>query len=274
MDPNAVENTHAKEAQFHDEWAGSTALKAIHVTAAFEVLTAQENRFILALLGDIRGKKLLDVGAGLGESSIYFAQKGASVTAVDISPRMIEVIKSNAVQYGVSVDGIVSSGESLNLPPESFDIVYVANTIHHILDRDVFLKNVHAALKPGGLFVAWDPLKYNPAINVYRRMASKVRTEDETPLGFGDLAQSRKYFPNLRHREFWLLTLVLFLKYYLINRYNVNEVRYWKRILEEDEKTIGWWFKPLLWLDRVLLSLPLIRGLAWNVVQWGNKPRA
>ena len=38
-----------------------------------------ENQWILELMGDLRGKKLLDIGAGLGESSVYFALQGADV---------------------------------------------------------------------------------------------------------------------------------------------------------------------------------------------------
>jgi SAM-dependent methyltransferase len=266
------QDIHAKEADFHDRWADDTELDNIRVRDAFEAITALENRFILTLMKDLRGKKLLDVGSGLGESSIYFALQGAQVTALDISPHMIELAKRNAERHGVSIEGVVACGETLDFPANSFDIVHVANCIHHLHDREQFLRNVQTVLRPGGLFVAWDPLRYNPVINVYRRMATKVRTEDETPLGFDDLELSRRFFPNLQHREFWLLTLTLFLKYYLINRYDVNEIRYWKRILLETPKTIGWWFTPLAAIDRILLRLPLVRRLAWNTVQWGNKP--
>ena len=79
-----------------------------------------------------------------------------------------------------------------------------------------------------------------------------------------------RYFQNVRHREFWILTLALFLKYYLIDRVHPNDDRYWKRIFRETPATLGWWL-PLAAADRVLTRLPLVRRLAWNMVMWGEK---
>ena len=263
---------HRREIGFHDVWAEGTALDDIAVSECFEAITAPENRFVLELLGDVRGKNVLDIGAGLGEAAIYFAKRGADVTAVDISPGMVELCRHNAARHGVRVTGVACSAEALGLPAESFDVAYAANILHHVADRDRFLASVHGVLKPGGLFVAWDPLKYNPLLNVYRAIATGVRTVDETPLGVADLARSRKYFPDVRHREFWLATMTLFLKYFLLDRKSPNRVRYWKAILKETRESIGWWYLPLQRLDDVLLRLPGVRYLAWNMVQWGHKP--
>ena len=79
------------------------------------------------------------------------------------------------------------------------------------------------------------------------------------------------FFPNLQHREFWILSLSLFLKYYLIDRVHPNDERYWKRILLETPRTL-WWWTPLELVDRLLTRLPMVRCLAWNMVMWGEKP--
>jgi SAM-dependent methyltransferase len=264
-------DVHSSESAFHDQWAQETPLENIAVREAFESLTAVENRAILALMGDLRGKKLLDVGAGLGESSVYFALLGADVTALDLSPRMVECATQLARAHGVSIRGVVQCGERLDVPEEHFDLVYIANTIHHVTGKDLLFRQIHKALKPGGRFFSYDPLGYNPVIEVYRRMATKVRTEDEAPLVFDDIEIARKYFPNVQHREFWILTLSLFLKYYLIDRVHPNSDRYWKRILRETSGSL-WWWTPLDLADRFLTRLPLVRRLAWNMVMWGEKP--
>lgn len=261
---------HDKESRFHDLWALSTPLDQIAVREAFEAPTAVENRAILALMGDLKGKRLLDVGAGLGESSVYFALMGAEVTAVDLSPGMVECALALGKAHGVEIRGVVQSGEGLDVPENYFDLVYIANTIHHVTDKDRLFEHIHRALKPGGRFFSYDPLAYNPIISVYRRMATKVRTEDEAPLSFRDVETAGKYFHNVRHREFWILTLSLFLKYFLVDRVHPNSERYWKKILRETPETLRWWM-PLEAIDRWLTRIPLVRRMAWNMVMWGEK---
>ena len=261
---------HGRETEFHDLWALSTPLDQIKVREAFEAPTAVENKAILGLMGDLRGKRLLDVGAGLGESSVYFAMLGAEVTAIDISPGMVKCAVELGKLHGVEITGVAQSGEDLNVPANHFDIVYVANTIHHVTDKDRLFEQIQTALKPGGRFFSFDPLAYNPVIEVYRRMATEVRTEDEAPLTFADVKRAGKYFSNVQHREFWILTLTLFLKYFLLDRVHPNADRYWKRIFGETPATLGWWL-PLERIDRVLTRIPLLRRLAWNMVMWGEK---
>ncbi len=267
----SIQSLHEREAAFHDEWARSTDLSERAVRASFESVTAMENQFICREMGPLAGKKLLDVGAGLGESSVYFALQGAEVTTTDLSPEMVRTAVELGERYGVKLHGHVSSGEELDVPPESFDIVYIANTIHHVHDRAALFEQIRRALKPGGRFFSIDPIHYNPAINVYRAMATKVRTPDETPLKLSDVALARKYFPNVRHAQFWILTLALFMKYYLVDRVHPNADRYWKRIYTETPGSL-WWWMPLKWIDSVLTKIPGVKWLAWNVVLWGNKP--
>ena len=81
----------------------------MRVRECFEAPTALENQFILGQMGDLRGKKILDIGAGLGESSVYFALRGAQVTTTDISPLMVSKILDLARRFAVKVDGIVST---------------------------------------------------------------------------------------------------------------------------------------------------------------------
>jgi SAM-dependent methyltransferase len=262
--------THQREAAFHDAWAGSTPIDDVLVRECFEAPTALENRFILSRMGDLKGKRLLDIGSGLGESSVYFALQGAQVTMTDISPGMVQTGRELAKKYGVEIEGIVSGAEDLGVPAETYDFVYIANTIHHVQDRDALFQKIHRALKPGGRFFSYDPVAYNPAINVYRRMATEVRTEDESPLTLADLKLAGKYFPNVQHREFWISTLLLFVKYYAVDRVHPNQDRYWKRILRETPERLRWWI-PLRALDSLLTRVPLVRWLAWNMVMWGEK---
>ena len=263
-------NTAQRETEFHDAWANSTSVENVLVRECFEAPTAMENQFILSRMGALKGKRLLDVGSGLGESSVYFALQGARVTMTDISPGMVQTGHEIAKKYGVEVEGIVSSAEELDVPAESYDLVYIANTIHHVQDRELLFQKIHRALKPSGRFFSFDPIAYNPVINLYRRMATEVRTEDESPLTARDLKLAKKYFPDVQHREFWISTLTLFCKYYAFDRIHPNQDRYWKRILRETPESLSWWM-PLRSLDELLTRIPAVRWLAWNMVMWGQK---
>ncbi|MGD0089047.1 MAG: class I SAM-dependent methyltransferase [Planctomycetota bacterium] len=261
---------HEREARFHDNWAEHADIAAVAVRAAFEAPTALENRYILTQLGPLRGRRILDVGCGLGEASVYFALQGAAVTATDISPGMVDFTLRLAKHHGVRVEGVVSAAESLRVPEAHFDALYAANLLHHVADRDAFLAAAARALKPGGRFFSWDPLAYNPVINVYRRMATAVRSADERPLTYGDVARARGHFEQVTHREFWIAALSLFLKYYLIDRVHPAQDRYWKRILRHSPASLWWWY-PCRGADALLTRLPLLRRLAWNIVICGRK---
>jgi 2-polyprenyl-3-methyl-5-hydroxy-6-metoxy-1,4-benzoquinol methylase len=253
------------EAQFHDEWAASVDVGNIEVDALFESGSCPENRQIIRWMGDLRGKRVLDIGCGLGESSVYFAKQGALVTAVDISPGMLEVTQRLASRHGVKVETIEASAMDLSaIPHRQFDFVYAANLLHHV-DISLFLDQVQPKLKPNGSALFWDPVHYNPIIQVYRKMATQVRTPDEHPLKRSDLAMIRRRFARVDSRFYWYSALAIFLKFFLIDRIHPNQSRYWKKIIE-DAPQIGGWLSILHRIDRVLFSwMPGVRWLAWNV---------
>jgi 2-polyprenyl-3-methyl-5-hydroxy-6-metoxy-1,4-benzoquinol methylase len=254
------------EREFHDAWANSEDVEKIDVRASNEVCTAPEMRYITERLGNIKGKRLLDVGCGLGEASVYFAMLGADVTSSDLSQGMLDATTRLALANGVSIKQHVASAEDMQLPPEAkFDIIYAGNLLHHV-DIEETITRIKPHLAVGGVFVTWDPLAYNPAINVYRSMATDVRTPDEHPLKWSDIKLFRKHFGTVETRYFWLTTLLIFVIMVLAQRRNPNKERFWKVVVQEGEKW-SWLYYPLDKLDRLLLAIfPPLRLLCWNVV--------
>lgn len=259
-----------KEQVFHDQWAAAIDVDGIHVADYFEACTAPENRFILQQLGDVRGKYLLDLGCGAGENSVYFALKGANCVAADYSPGMVNVALKLAAKNGVDVTGKVVNAMQIDFPDNSFDIVYASNLLHHIPDPRLAIAEMHRVLKPGGKACFWDPLKHNPVINVYRRMATKVRTEDETPLDIQIVDFVRSQFSSTAYDTFWLATLWIFLRFYLIEKVNPNDERYWKKIIIEHDRLEKDYLR-LERLDRSLKKLPLMKRFAWNLAVVATK---
>ncbi len=240
--PSTPLGVQQREVEFHDRWANDSRAEEVLVYESFESPLAPENHMALKLMGDIRGKNVLDIAAGLGESAVYFALQGAEVTAVDISPEMILQTKKLAALHNVQVATSVCPIEVLDLPDNEFDVCYAANVLHHVIDKKVALREISRVLKPNGLVITWDPLAYNPIINVYRRMATAVRTADEKPLTFEFIDEFKEIFEQVDFRVFWLTSLLVFIKYYIVDRVHPNDDRYWKRILKE---------KPTLYFDLV-----------------------
>lgn len=259
-----------KEQVFHDQWAAAIDVEGIRVSDYFEACTAPENRFILKHLGDVRGKYLLDLGCGAGENSVYFASRGAKCVASDYSPGMVEVALKLATANQVQVEGRVINAMAIDFPDNTFDIVYASNLLHHIPNPKLTLREMHRVLKPGGLACFWDPLKHNPVINVYRRMATEVRTEDETPLDINIVNFIRSLFAETTYDTFWIASLWIFLQFYLIEKVDPNKERYWKKIIVEQERLR----QEYLFLENIdffLKKLPLMKRMAWNLAVVARK---
>jgi SAM-dependent methyltransferase len=261
----------ANEEVFHDQWAAGEDLESIDVIAANEAQTSPELRTIFASLGPLQSRSVLDVGCGLGEASVYFAIRGAHVTATDLSQGMLDATQRLATRNGVKVTTHKSDAENLGLGDATFDIIYVGNLFHHV-DIPSTLERLKKHLKPDGVLASWDPLAYNPIINVYRRIATEVRTVDEHPLTVADLRLFRLHFGEVNTRYFWLTSLLIFILMVLVQRRNPNKVRLWKAVVLESKS----WepiYRPLAALDQLLLKLlPPLRLLCWNVVILAKAP--
>ena len=61
-----------KEKQFHDGWAAQIDHAAVPVLETFQACTSPESRWIVAELGDLGGKRVLELGSGAGEGAVYF----------------------------------------------------------------------------------------------------------------------------------------------------------------------------------------------------------
>ena len=261
------------ERQFHNAWAASADLSKVDVRKVNEACTAPEMRFITKRLGNVKGKSVLDIGCGLGEVSVYFATLGAKVTASDLSPGMCDCAKNLATLHNVEIKTHVASSESIGLADtEKFDIIYAGNVLHHVNIHETMLQ-ILPHLKDNGQFVSWDPVAYNPIINVYRWLATKVRTKDEHPLKRSDVAQLCAYFGSVETRFYWLTTLIIFVIMALIQQRNPNKERYWKSVIHEASQW-AWLYKPLERFDRVLLKMfPSMKWLCWNMVFIARNPK-
>ena len=79
------------------------------------------------------GKKVLELGCGIGTDSVNFARKGVHLTAVDLSERSLEICRQRFEVYGLQANFCCGNIEDLNsfLPLQHFDLIYSFGVIHH-----------------------------------------------------------------------------------------------------------------------------------------------
>ena len=255
------------ERNFHNNWANSVSINEIKFKETNECSTSPELRKINQVLKNVSNLNILDVGCGLGEFSVHMASRGANVYALDISEEMCNKTRDLAELHNLHLETIVVDSDNLELDTDKknfFDVIYIGNTLHHV-DIDVTVKKLLKYLNKTGMFISWDPLKYNPIINIYRKMAFKVRTDDEHPFSKSDIKKVTDKFNNNQVFYFWFTTLIIFILMYFVDRKDPNEYRYWKEIVKENKKWEKIYYK-LEKLDKILLNIPFLKYLCWNVL--------
>jgi len=124
------------------------------------------------------------------------------------------------------------------------------------------------------VFVSWDPVAYNPIINIYRAIATKVRTEDEHPLRLRDIRAVTSRFARSQVSWFWLTSQLIFILMVAAQFRSPNKERFWKKVIDEADSW-SWLYRPLAALDRGLIRiLPFLGPLCWNVVIIAESPVA
>jgi SAM-dependent methyltransferase len=118
--------------------------------AGMEALWDPGSRALLDELGIGDGSKCLEVGAGGGSLVVWMAERGASVTAIDIDTRFIESLASDAIDVR-RVD--IREDE---LPEAEFDLVHARLVLEHLTDRTHILRRLAGTLRPGGWIVIED----------------------------------------------------------------------------------------------------------------------
>jgi ubiquinone/menaquinone biosynthesis C-methylase UbiE len=102
-------------------------------------------------------RRILDVGAGTGSGTVALAQRfaAAEVTALDVSESMLERVRSRGNAAGLSTRMSTARGDvSADIGGLGvFDLVWAATSLHEVADPGRALRNLHAALRPGGRLV-------------------------------------------------------------------------------------------------------------------------
>ncbi|MBD1921607.1 methyltransferase domain-containing protein [Microcoleus sp. FACHB-831] len=111
---------------------------------------------LLNWAGVTHAEHILDVGCGIGGSSLYLSEKfNASATGITLSPVQAARAKERAQAAGLSARADFQVTDALNMPfaDDSFDLVWSLESGEHMPDKRKFLQECYRVLKPGGTFI-------------------------------------------------------------------------------------------------------------------------
>ena len=107
---------------------------------------------IQALLPDLRGRRVVDLGCGFGWFARYAVEHGAeSVLGLDISEKMIARARADTSSDRIAYE--IADLDQLELPADRFDLAYSALAFHYVSDFARLVRTIHRSLRPGGHFV-------------------------------------------------------------------------------------------------------------------------
>jgi SAM-dependent methyltransferase len=106
----------------------------------------------IALLGEVTGRRVLEVGCGPGSLTRWLADHGAVVTAMDVSPEMVRLARERT--GGRAEVLLADLAEPLTFAADgSMDLVVASLVLHYVADWHPVLREFHRVLAPGGMAV-------------------------------------------------------------------------------------------------------------------------
>lgn len=167
---NEETNTHKEQSIKHntsdDKHHSKTANEHMHRSSVEELIKRFESperdayqhpEKVLAYLGDISNKKIIDIGAGSGYFSVKLANKGAKVIAADVSDEFLaaleERIEDNKLK---NIELRKIPYDSPGLSKKEVDMVFIVNTYHHIEERVDYFSQVKKGINDTGELIIID----------------------------------------------------------------------------------------------------------------------
>ncbi|MEJ7787142.1 MAG: class I SAM-dependent methyltransferase [Solirubrobacteraceae bacterium] len=189
-----------RERAFHDALAEQCTPGAMPAVAP--------SRYDVAVFSEARiaaGMRVLDLGCGQGDLTLALLARGAVVTALDLSPGMLDVARRRTDLYGDggNADFVAAPVERTGLPSASFDAIVGRWILHHV-DLQAAAGELGRLLAPGGRAVFLENSGANPILNFARNHITgrfgipRLGTKDERPLIREDWVILERSFTSVR----------------------------------------------------------------------------
>ena len=162
----------SKKVKIHNSTTGYNLASSVYDKKE-AYLNSFEKGAVFELLGDVKCKKILDVGAGTGRLAIPLAKMGAKVTACDVSEEMLKRLRNKTKIK--NLETVVADAEVLPFPEQKFDVVIATFFIIHLKDPKRFFAEVYRELRPRGIFLVTNINQKDPP--AIKTLAGEIKIE-------------------------------------------------------------------------------------------------
>ena len=130
--------------------------------------------------GGYAGKRVVEVGCGLGLDLMRFAKGGAQVTGIDLSRQAIDLARAYFEGEGVAADLQVMDGNAMTFADATFDLVYVHGVLPYAADPAGIVRECYRVLAPGGegIFMNYNSRSW---LSLLSRVAKVGLEHDDAP---------------------------------------------------------------------------------------------
>ncbi|HEX8903117.1 class I SAM-dependent methyltransferase [Vitreimonas sp.] len=208
-----------------------------------------------------RGKKLLEVGAGMGTDHAQFAKHGAITTDYDLSSGHLAHAKRNFELRGLKGEFVHGDGECMPFDDAMFDVVYSNGVIHHTPNTQTVLDEMYRVLKPGGRIIIM--VYAENSLHYWRNLVVRIGVEQQQleTRSIGDIMSETVEISEHGSRPL--------VKVYTPRRlrqmfHRFEDVRICQRQMVPEERP-AW----LTWVPTSVLG----RLMGWNLIVKAYKPR-
>ncbi|MES0362051.1 MAG: class I SAM-dependent methyltransferase [Anaerolineales bacterium] len=146
-----------------------------------------------------KGKKVLEIGCGVGIDLVRFAKGEAEVTGIDLANVSIELAQENFEQRGLMAELHVMNGEELMFEADSFDIVYAHGVLQYTANAPKMVDEIRRVLRPEGeaIMMVYNRISW---LNAISKVVNVGLEHEDAPVlkkySIGEFKQLLKSFPT------------------------------------------------------------------------------
>lgn len=154
---------------------------------------------------DWRGKRVLEIGSGVGTDARAIIARGGVYTGINIDRTSTELTEAALRVFSLPGVSLQGDATALRFPDNAFDAVYAFGVLHHIVDAQQAVREIHRVLRPSGELLAMlynrDSINYRVEILFLRRLAVHVLALPGATAALGAIGLPRAKLE--RHRELY-----------------------------------------------------------------------